>query len=83
MKVKFEKIYEELEDKPEVAGYKLGKYYLIKHFFWNNSFSWIINTTGKSNYSEVEFSDGYKSGEIILVTSCKDGKQKLIELNNM
>lgn len=63
----------------EVAGYKLGEYYLMKHYIWNNEYEWIINKTGVSSYFSCEFRDELDAGNIELVSSCKIGKQILRE----
>ena len=77
-KVKFEIIRDYVDG--SVDGYKLGKWYLMKHYYWGNSYEWIINDTGQNYFY------GYESisemPNTFLVHSCKEGKQKLIELNN-
>lgn len=62
-----------------VDGYKLGEWYLMKYYYWNNSYSWIINKTGKTVYSYYEWDKAYKNKEVEPVDSCKVGKQILIE----
>lgn len=70
-KLKLKKIY---DWDNEVAGYKLGDYYLMKHYYWGNEYQWIINKTGESYYHN------YEKGDYITVRSFKDGKAKLIAL---
>lgn len=77
--MKLEKLYH-FGDNKEVKGYKFGEYYLMKHYGWGNSYSWIINKTGENFYTSNEFSRAYDNGEVITVGSFKQGKQKLIEL---
>lgn len=60
-----------------VDGYKLGDWYLMKHYYWNNSYSWIINKTGKCMYTYCEWEKAYKNGEVEVVNSCKQGKEIL------
>ena len=79
-KVKFEVIR---DFDGNVDGYKLGNWYLMKHYFWDNEFSWILNKDGRCVYSSYEYSKKYDAGEIIPVLSCREGKQRLIELNEM
>ena len=64
-----------------VAGYKLGNHYLMKHYYWDNSYSWIINTTGNQYYTSYDFHKAYDNKEIEIVLNCKEGKQRLIALN--
>ncbi len=63
----------------EVAGYKLGEYYLMKHAIWGNDYEWIINKTGQTFYFSCEWREEYEAGNIELVESCKVGKQILRE----
>lgn len=63
----------------EVRGYKLGKWYLVKYYHWLNYYSWIINDTGQNHY--YSFENPVEMPNTYLVKSCKEGKQKLIELN--
>lgn len=62
-------------------GYKMGEYYLMKHYTWGNKFDWIINKTGDTHYYEGEFWDKVDLKEVILCENFKDGKMKLMELN--
>lgn len=66
-----------------IEGYRLGNHYLMKHYTWNNNYSWIINTTGDNYYFGNEFWRLVDAGEIELALSCKQGKQRIIELENM
>lgn len=75
--IKFEAIR---DSEGKIDGYKLGEYYLMKHYYWGNEYEWIINTTGKSFYFQTEFFNELHSGGIELVHSCKQGKQRLVEL---
>lgn len=76
MKIKFEIIRDSNND---VNGYKLGEWYLVKHYYWGNSYEWIINNTGETHYFNYEFSRAYSEGKIEIVSSCKKGKEVLIE----
>lgn len=78
-KIKFEVIR---DFDGNVDGYKLGDWYLMKHYYWDNEYSWIINQTGRGFYGHYEFHKALESGEISIVGSCKEGKQRLIELQN-
>lgn len=60
-----------------VDGYKLGDWYLMKHYYWDNNYSWIINKTGKSVYSYYEWDMEYRNGNVEVVNSCKQGKEIL------
>ena len=66
-----------------VDGYKLGEWYLMKHYYWNNDYEWIINKTGKQHYTGYEFDKAQDNKEIEIVLSCKAGKQRLIELQEV
>lgn len=80
--MKLEKLY---DNDGEVKGYKLGDYYLMKHYcsITNNSlYTWIINKDGSNFYFNSEFDEAYNNGDIIIVENCKLGKQKLRELAN-
>ncbi len=63
-KVKFEVLR---DDDGEVRGYKLGNYYLVKHYIWNNTYEWIINTTGKDYYYAL-YDEDIKAEDKVLVT---------------
>lgn len=75
--IKFEKVK---DGWGETRGYRLGEYYLMKVYGWNNSYSWIINKTGDYHYSNYEFSMLLADGEVQLVKSCREGKTKLRNL---
>lgn len=64
-----------------IAGYKLGDYYLMKHYTFGNNYVWIINRTGDNFYLNCEICDLIENGKIILCENFKDGKQKLLKLN--
>ena len=66
-----------------VDGYRLGNHYLMKHYYWMNDYEWIINTTGRNFYFQRDFDKAVASGEIEFVLTCKQGKQRLIELECM
>lgn len=76
--MKFEKIY---DWDGEVRGYKLGDFYLMKHYHWGNNYSWIINKTGDTFYFGYEWDKAVRSGEVEMVLTCKQGKERLKELN--
>lgn len=65
----------------DVLGYKLGEFYLMKHYTWANNYEWIVNKTGQSHYFSCEFDNAMREGELILVDNFNDGKKMLIELN--
>ena len=80
-KIVFEKLYEEYPDETrELNAYKLGDWYLVKKPTWNNRYEWILNKDGCQSYFSHELDKEIESGNVILVESCKAGKQKLIEL---
>ena len=64
-----------------IDGYRLGKYYLMKHYYWMNSYEWIINTTGNTYYFDREFRKLVDEGEIQLTSSYESGLKRLIALN--
>ena len=68
------------DDDGIVSGYKLGSYYLMKRYIWMNTYDWIINKTGENYYFENDFWKLVHAGEIELTLSCKQGKQRLVEL---
>ena len=74
------KIYEHYGDRKEVAGYELNGWYLMKKYYYGNSYNWIINKTGESHYFTSEFMKAVESNEVIICESFKDGKAKLLEL---
>ena len=59
-----------------VIGYEKDGYYLMKI----DDYSWGINKTGQNHYFSREFSEAYDSGELIVVSSFKEGKKKIEEL---
>ena len=63
-----------------VQGYKLGSHYLVKVYSWGNNYDWVINQTGQISYFEGEFSEALANGEVELVSSCKEGKERLVAL---
>lgn len=77
MATKFEIIR---DDDNEVRGYRLGNYYLMKYYTWMNNYNWIINKDGKYHYFDIDFSRAIDNGDIEIALSCKQGKQRLIEL---
>ena len=64
-----------------VDGYKLGNWYLMKHYYWANDYEWIINKDGRQHYFTNEFHQLIDNGEIELANSCAEGKQRLVTLN--
>lgn len=76
-KIRFEVIR---DDENSVIGYKLGNHYLMKHYTWMNQYSWIINNDGAVHYFDHEFWQKVDSGDVEICLSCKQGKQRLIEL---
>lgn len=75
--MKMNKVYDYDGD---LIGYEFNGYYLMKHYTWGNSYSWIINQTGEYVYCHCEFSRAYDRGEVIPVGNFKEGKAKLMEL---
>lgn len=69
-----------IEDYCGEIGYKLGNYFLIKHYTWGNSFDWIISKENK-HYMSCEIQKETDLGNVIFVDSCKEGKERLLELN--
>ena len=76
--MKFEKIRDIYDD--TINGYKYGDYYLMKHYFFNNQFSWIIAKTDKLYYTTYEYNKLYDAGEIIPVCNYKEGKKMIIAM---
>lgn len=66
-----------------VDGYRLGNYYLMKHYHWDNTYNWIINKDGAMHYFECEFWKLVDLGEVEIVLNCKEGKKRLIELQEV
>ena len=64
----------------ELIGYEKCGFYLMKHPTFGNHFGWIINKTGQSFYHNCEFSEALDNGEVIIVSSFKEGKAKIDEL---
>ena len=77
MKYRFEKIYDSEDD---VRAYKLGRFYLIKHYYWNNNYEWLIQKDKEWLGFDSEISRGLENGTIEFGHSCKAGKERLIEL---
>lgn len=78
--MKIEKIKGYFDD---VKGYKLGNYYLMKVYTLGNYCNWIV--CSKEYLDDITFTfkrdELYNKNLIECVNSCKDGKQRLIELN--
>lgn len=72
---------EKIESYCGETGYKLGNYFLIKHYTWGNNYDWIISKEDK-HFMSCEIQKEVDLGNIIFVNSCKDGKNKLLELNS-
>ena len=64
----------------KVKGYELNGVYLMKHYYFVDSYDWIINRTGINYNTSHEFNKAYDNGEIILVSNFKEGKNKLMEM---
>lgn len=69
------------DDDGIVDGYRLGDYYLMKHYIWMNDYEWIINTTGRTYYFDRDFRKLVDEGEIQLTSSYESGLKRLIALN--
>lgn len=65
-----------------IEGYRLGNHYLIKHYYDNNHYSWLINSDGRTYYYPTEITRGIDNNEIEIAFSCKEGKLRLIQLYN-
>lgn len=76
MNIKFEVIR---DFEGQVEGYKLGNWYLMKYYTWMNDYCWIINKDGRNYYFWSEFNKAMDNGEVQYVSSCKKGKQILID----
>lgn len=77
-RIKFEKIR---DWDGEVKGYRLGKYYLLKHYTWNNYYCWGVTDTDEIPYSSVLLRKFEEEHFLRWVNSCKQGKELLIKLN--
>ena len=65
----------------EVRGYSLGGNTLEKHYTWGNSYSWVIAKNGnRAAAMDCEFWKQCANGEIEIVSSCKAGKERLVDL---
>lgn len=65
----------------DVRGYGLGEYKLVKHYGFNNSYSWVIEKHGVgASPMDCEFWKQVDKGDVEIVSSCKAGKERLVDL---
>ena len=62
----------------DVRGYRLGDYYLMKHYTWGNSYEWIINDNGQTHYytyegDKFETMPSFKAGVEVLLDKHIEG----------
>ena len=74
---KFEKIH---DSEGDVRAYKLGSNYLIKHYYFNNNYEWLISRGCEWLGFDSEILRKLETGEIEIAFSCKQGKERLIGL---
>lgn len=77
-KYKFEKLRDSDGD---IKGYKLGNNTLIKHYYWGNDYEWFVSREGREYAGfGTEITKRLMTGALEIAHSCKDGKQRLIDL---
>ena len=78
-KYKFEKIR---DDDGEIRAYKLGNNTLVKHYYCGNNYEWLISRTGETYapWSNAIRRKCFENGTLETCGSCKQGKERLIEL---
>ena len=65
----------------DVRGYALGEYKLVKHYGWGNSYSWVIvKRANDVAAADCDFWRQYNNNELEIVSSCKSGKERLVDL---
>lgn len=69
-------------DEGDVKAYRLGNNTLVKHYYWNNNYEWLIlhNPNPWAVHFNCEVTRGVMNGTIEYAYSCRTGKQRLIEL---
>lgn len=77
--VKFEVIRDYADD---IRGYKLGDWYLLKHYTWGNQYSWFISKECIMHMASYEWGKYYDTGRVEYVLSCREGKQILRDRYN-
>lgn len=77
--MKFEKVYSDWSIDKELIGYKLGDLYLLKNYCWGNKYDWVISKEIFIHIGSFEFGRFLDEGKIILVNSCKEGKELLLK----
>lgn len=65
----------------EIRGYKLGQYYLMKRYYYNNTFSWLVCKEDRNTWG-FNLGDLINKGEVIPALTFKRGKALLIKLYN-
>ena len=75
-KMKLEKI----KVLPNETGYKLGEWYLLKHYTWGNKYNWFIAKELYVAIMSCEIGKLLDENKIEFVSSFKEGKQKLEEI---
>ena len=77
--MKFEKVYSWWSIDKELIGYKLGDLYLLKNYTWGNTYDWVISKEKFIHIGSFEMGKLLDEGKIILVNSCKEGKELLLK----
>lgn len=57
----------------DVRGYKIGDYYLLKHYTWGNKYNWIISKEDFYAIMSCEVGKLFDEKRIEFVPSKKDG----------
>lgn len=56
----------------KLKGYKIGNYYLLKHYTWGNKYDWLVSTKNIV-YMACELMDAIQKKECFFVDSFKIG----------
>ena len=78
--MKKEKLY--TGDGENLRGYKIGNYYLLKHYTWGNKYEWLVSIENNT-YMECEIMEALENKKCFFVDSFKDGLEKIEKLDKM
>ena len=81
--MKFEKVKRSCwSEDSETIGYKLGNYYVLKQYLWQNIPTWIVSDEKKTYSFNCEFDREFNNNKFGLVRNCTRGKEILVKLYN-
>ena len=69
------------DDDGDIRAYKIGDYYLAKHYSWNNYYDWVITKNlDYASGSTIDFNRRLELGDIRFANSYKEGKEELLKI---